>query len=486
MCISSDIIWEKVAERKAAVKTKTTDEKLEQFFREDPLYLKKYVKEHPENKMAWYLLGREYEAQGKQGKALYCYSQAGEIYEAFENQRVELPAEELKPLEQWRAEQKRRARRSRLRLWMTVLASLMIALYIPPIKPEIAVESLPLPANVTVQQAQQTQVYYLTGDKSKSRVAAALQNMLLQERIQRLGILVRGAPLGNSDWISWSQKPEPLLSVEAGATGAQQQISYYDQESCQCEPGDSSMAAGILPVWQLQQEQELVVRSAVIAYRDRNGSIPEELSQVSQPYPNNMLPGVSEAMQTWYAREKEKLSAEILQQGKPSASPKESQGNNPSPSGELTKPFTEPLRIIVDKKTYRLAVVSGKIVLRSYPVGLGGARTPEGEFTISEKVRNPNGKSNGEFGSRGMTLSDTLYAIHGTNKPASIGKDQSLGCVRMLKEDVEELFDMVPLGTSVTIGSGLLPSEVSRSPQPWRLPQLTEESNPGKVYKWLN
>ncbi|GJM84202.1 hypothetical protein HMSSN139_66980 [Paenibacillus sp. HMSSN-139] len=68
---------------------------------------------------------------------------------------------------------------------------------------------------------------------------------------------------------------------------------------------------------------------------------------------------------------------------------------------------------------------------------------------------NPNGKDDGEFGSRGMQLSDTNYAIHGTNEPDSIGKDESLGCIRMGKKDVEELFDLVPKGTKVKIGKGI-------------------------------
>ncbi|UUZ79959.1 L,D-transpeptidase [Paenibacillus sp. P26] len=141
---------------------------------------------------------------------------------------------------------------------------------------------------------------------------------------------------------------------------------------------------------------------------------------------------------------------------------------------------------MVDKPRHRLAVLSGNMVVRNYPVGLGAERTPEGSFAISEKVRNPNGKSNGDFGGRGMTLSDTLYAIHGTNKPASIGKDESLGCIRMLKDDVEELFDLVPLGTPVTIGKDLIPEQIERSDPPFQLPLYSEETNPGKVYKWLD
>ncbi|MFD1907917.1 L,D-transpeptidase [Paenibacillus rhizoplanae] len=122
--------------------------------------------------------------------------------------------------------------------------------------------------------------------------------------------------------------------------------------------------------------------------------------------------------------------------------------------------FKEPLAIIVDKQNHRLAVTSGNVIVRNYAVGLGGDKTPEGEFAIKDKVVNPNGRDNGEFGSRGMQLSDSNYAIHGTNEPDSIGKDESLGCIRMSRKDVEELFAMVPIGTKVQISQGVLPEEL--------------------------
>jgi lipoprotein-anchoring transpeptidase ErfK/SrfK len=46
---------------------------------------------------------------------------------------------------------------------------------------------------------------------------------------------------------------------------------------------------------------------------------------------------------------------------------------------------------------------------------------------------------------------DTLYRIHGTNEPWSIGKAASSGCIRMLNEDVFELFGSVPVGTRVIV-----------------------------------
>ena len=46
---------------------------------------------------------------------------------------------------------------------------------------------------------------------------------------------------------------------------------------------------------------------------------------------------------------------------------------------------------------------------------------------------------------------DTLYRLHGTNDPASIGKAVSSGCVRMLNQDVMDLYERVPLDTKVVV-----------------------------------
>lgn len=46
---------------------------------------------------------------------------------------------------------------------------------------------------------------------------------------------------------------------------------------------------------------------------------------------------------------------------------------------------------------------------------------------------------------------DTLYRIHGTNQPWSIGLNLSSGCIRMMNQDVEDLYDRVNLGTKVVV-----------------------------------
>jgi L,D-transpeptidase ErfK/SrfK len=55
------------------------------------------------------------------------------------------------------------------------------------------------------------------------------------------------------------------------------------------------------------------------------------------------------------------------------------------------------------------------------------------------------------LGPYALRLSANGYLIHGTNQPFSIGKYISSGCIRLHNEDVEELFNIVPVGTPVSI-----------------------------------
>ena len=61
------------------------------------------------------------------------------------------------------------------------------------------------------------------------------------------------------------------------------------------------------------------------------------------------------------------------------------------------------------------------------------------------------GGATNPLGARAMYLGNTVYRIHGTNAPDSIGKAASSGCIRMLNADVTELFGHVKIGTVVTV-----------------------------------
>ena len=55
------------------------------------------------------------------------------------------------------------------------------------------------------------------------------------------------------------------------------------------------------------------------------------------------------------------------------------------------------------------------------------------------------------MGARALYLGSTIYRIHGTNQAWSIGKAVSSGCIRMRNEDVMDLYDRVPNGTTVQV-----------------------------------
>ena len=63
----------------------------------------------------------------------------------------------------------------------------------------------------------------------------------------------------------------------------------------------------------------------------------------------------------------------------------------------------------------------------------------------------PGGSPGNPMGARALTLDLDEYAIHGTNEPWSIGEQMSSGCIRMLNEDIVDLYDQVSVGTRVVV-----------------------------------
>jgi len=71
------------------------------------------------------------------------------------------------------------------------------------------------------------------------------------------------------------------------------------------------------------------------------------------------------------------------------------------------------------------------------------------------------------LGARAMYLGSTVYRIHGTNQPSTIGKFVSSGCIGMLNEDVSDLFERVKVGTRVVVlPGGPPPGAVTASAAP--------------------
>ena len=130
--------------------------------------------------------------------------------------------------------------------------------------------------------------------------------------------------------------------------------------------------------------------------------------------------------------------------------------------GKKLKIHTAPFAIVVDKSKNTLTLYSEDVPVKKYSVATGKKNcTPVGDFKITDKLVNPTwfktgailppGSPANALGTRWLGLDKPSYGIHGTIEPKSIGTQASEGCIRMLNEDVEELYSVVPVGTKITI-----------------------------------
>jgi lipoprotein-anchoring transpeptidase ErfK/SrfK len=71
------------------------------------------------------------------------------------------------------------------------------------------------------------------------------------------------------------------------------------------------------------------------------------------------------------------------------------------------------------------------------------------------------GGAGNPLGARALYLGNTLYRIHGTNQPSTIGHFVSSGCIRLTNDDVEDLYSRVNLGTRVVVLPGSMPNSAA-------------------------
>src|SRR5262249_41401078 len=135
--------------------------------------------------------------------------------------------------------------------------------------------------------------------------------------------------------------------------------------------------------------------------------------------------------------------------------------------------------IIDTKNTFLYLVMNDGQAMR-YGIGVGREGfTWSGEQTVARKAEWPDwhppaemvgrqpylprfmaGGPGNPLGARAMYLGDTEYRIHGTNNPDTIGKRVSSGCIRLINEDVVDLYERVKVGAKVIV----LPATAVRRP----------------------
>jgi lipoprotein-anchoring transpeptidase ErfK/SrfK len=128
--------------------------------------------------------------------------------------------------------------------------------------------------------------------------------------------------------------------------------------------------------------------------------------------------------------------------------------------------------IIVKTHARQLQLMYGNQRVKTYPVAVGKAgKKWYGTTMIARKMIRPpwvpppevkrdkpylpnyikGGAHNNPMGAAALLLGSGKYAIHGTNRPSSIGTFASYGCIRMHNRDVLDLYRRVSVGTRVTV-----------------------------------
>lgn len=138
------------------------------------------------------------------------------------------------------------------------------------------------------------------------------------------------------------------------------------------------------------------------------------------------------------------------------------------PGGKLRIPLDR-VRVIVDLDAHWAIYAAGDEVIAAWPVGVGkeSSATQVGSYVVGEKSTSPMwfpkgrkpvpfGDPENPLGSRWIAWHNasretTGLGFHGTNEPESIGKDASQGCIRMRTADIEELYEILPVGAEIIV-----------------------------------
>lgn len=136
--------------------------------------------------------------------------------------------------------------------------------------------------------------------------------------------------------------------------------------------------------------------------------------------------------------------------------------------GDVLRVPTDPPNVLVDLDARLCVYRHGSEAVLAWTVGIGmeGQETPLGVYVVGDKQPNPSwmphgseplpfGHPDNPLGTRWIAWhaggEKTSYGFHGTWEPDGVGGRVSRGCVRMRNEDVEVLYELLPVGARVTV-----------------------------------
>ena len=131
--------------------------------------------------------------------------------------------------------------------------------------------------------------------------------------------------------------------------------------------------------------------------------------------------------------------------------------------GDRLRIYQGHFAVTINKTANELRLTDNGKFFKRYRVGTGEySKTPVGEFKITSRVANPpwwrpDGKTipygdpENILGTHWLGINVPGYGIHGTWDTNSIGKQATAGCIRLLNDDIAELYTILPIGTTVVI-----------------------------------
>jgi lipoprotein-anchoring transpeptidase ErfK/SrfK len=480
--------------------------------RTDPLYFEKILRySNPKSAEAHYMLAQKYEKESNAAKALLHYQEAASD---------RLSPFYAKAKDRMRRIQRRDGSRDALTSFPTapmalkkpriilrkpiltfliafnlILLSLLL-LNLNTIRAVVSSVMSGVGMEVVYETVDEPYVLYISKDTTNTKVEKILYSKASEmgqqhprHNIQLYGIMTADPALyGKTIPLSSEQSKIGAFVIAQFNASIDQAVKIQFRNNEASHPAISQQTKADIPM--LTSAASNLVKTALEAFINENKAPPAHIENLIGDYPNNYLSFIPNEVQSG----NNKIAAQFDGSGgwvyNPLAKGLSSMfyPNIIDEATAMQAPYS-PVKLLISRNEHTLLLVTGSTVLARKPVGIGKEnRTPEGSFTIQDRVMNPLGNHPDVYGKAGLSMGK--YAIHGTYDQTSISANKSLGCVRLSNPDILALFPIVPKGTAVQISNDL-PSAFQKSviTDPIRLlpaqkPQINERPL-HHIFNWL-
>lgn len=258
-----------------------------------------------------------------------------------------------------------------------------------------------------------------------------------------------------------SKSEEPETDQKDETTEQEQKNEEVEQASASQEPEEEKKEEQKEEKKEIEvtpMKKTMYVKNSSINVRSGPSTSYSKLGSLSRASEVSITGKTSNWYRVSYKGKVGYIRSDLLSDTKPEPEPEPEKTEQSSDSSNYSS--VGHLIIINSRNNTLRYYVSGNLS-KSYrcATGAGGTPTPQGKFSIFEKLVNrpyykaniPGGAPNNPLGPRWMQFKSGGYAIHGTNVESSIGNNVSHGCVRMHNSDVIELYSLVPYGTTVIV-----------------------------------